>query len=253
MRRVLLVGMIACLLFGVTSVVGQSTGLEEFGMANKFYEEKDYESAIRLYESIMNQNVESASLYFNLGNAYFKQGELGPAILNYMRAKKLAPGDDDILHNLQFARQFSRVKMEGVELNPIRMFFSSIVGPYRFDTLTWITSLIFILLVVALIFRYGVGFSNAFVKASIVTALVLFFMAASVTTFKYRDEHLTRRAVIVAESSPVRTGPNEQSDVELEGAPGLVVEILVESGDYYDVLFENKRRGWIKKSMVTEI
>jgi uncharacterized protein YgiM (DUF1202 family) len=59
--------------------------------------------------------------------------------------------------------------------------------------------------------------------------------------------------VLIAEDCPVTTGPSEQSDVELEGAPGLVVEVLDESGDYYNVLFENKRRGWIRKELVAVI
>ncbi len=237
----------------ITASVAASGATDEFQMANKFYQEKDYDSAIRLYESILNQQTESASLYFNLGNAYFKRGDLGHAILNYMRARRLAPGDEDIRHNLEFARQFSRVKMEGVELNPIRIFVASIAGPYRLDTLAWITSVIFVLFMLALIFRYGLGVSNLAVRSSIIATLLLLVISLSLTTFKYRDDFLTRRAVLIAEESPVRTGPNEQSDIELEGAPGLIVEILVESGDYYDVLFENKRRGWIRKDLVAEI
>ena len=73
------------------------------------------------------------------------------------------------------------------------------------------------------------------------------------TTFKYRQDFLARRAVIVAEDSQVHTGPSDQSEIELDGAPGLIVQIVEESGDYYNVLFENKRRGWIHKDLVAEI
>jgi hypothetical protein len=59
--------------------------------------------------------------------------------------------------------------------------------------------------------------------------------------------------VIVAEEAPVTTGPSPQSDLELQGAPGLIVEIVGETPDYYNVLFENKRRGWLKKDLVAEI
>ena len=96
---------------------------DEFAMANKFYESKDYDSAIRLYESVLKQGTESAALRFNLGNAYFKKGDLGRSVLNYLRAKRLDPTDEDIRHNLEFARQFSQVQMVGVELNPVNSFF----------------------------------------------------------------------------------------------------------------------------------
>ena len=83
--------------------------------------------------------------------------------------------------------------------------------------------------------------------------MILLVIISGLTTFKYRNDYLTRRAVIIAEQPTVYTGASEQSDVELEGAPGLIVEILSESSDFYNVLFENKRRGWIKKALIAEI
>ncbi len=226
---------------------------EEFEMANKFYRDKDFHSAIRLYESVLNQGLESPALYFNLGNAYFKNGDLGYAVLYYMKARRLSPEDPDIRQNLQFARQFSRVQMEGVQLNPINTFFTSFVDRYRLGFLAWVSSLFFVLLMVILIIRFGVGIQNPAVRIGIIMGLVLVLITSGLTAFKYRQDFLTQRAVIVAEESPVLTGPSPQSDVELEGAPGLVVDILDESGDYYNVLFENKRRGWIRKDLVAVI
>lgn len=226
---------------------------DEFNKANKFYEDKDYDSAIRTYESILDNRIESAALYYNLGNAYFKKGDLGHAILYYMKAKRLAPSDEAIRHNLDFARQFSRVRMEGVTLNPIDSFIGSIVDPYRLNTLAWISSLCFILLFVFLILRYGIGLWNSYTKVGAILSLVLLVAAAGLTTFKYRSEYLTERAVIIAEESPVYTGPSSQSDVELDGAPGLIIKIIDQSGDFYNVLFENMRRGWIKKDLVAVI
>lgn len=226
---------------------------EEFAQANKFYEEKEFDKAIQAYEIVLKQGVESASLYYNLGNAYFKKGDLGHAILYYMRAKQLDPSDEDITHNLAFAKQFSRVQMEGVELNPISTFMVSLVDPYRLETLAWVSSGCFILLFLFLIFRFGLGISISGVRIGAVLTLILLVVSVSLTTFKYRHDFLTRRGVIVAEEAPVKTGPSEQSDIELQGASGLIVEILAETPEYYNVLFENKRRGWIKKDLIAEI
>ena len=226
---------------------------EDFAAANKAYQDKEYAVAIEAYERILTEGVESASLYFNLGNAYFKSGDLGHAVLYYMRAQRLAPGDDDIAHNLEFARGFTSVQMEGVRLNPVQSFFESIVAPYRLSLLAWVSSAFFILLLMMMILRWGIGISGAAVRAGLLVALIFVIVSSGLTTFKYRTDYLSRRAVIVAEESPVQTGPSEQSDIELQGAPGLVVEILAESNDYYNVLFENKRRGWIDKRFVAEI
>jgi len=170
-----------------------------------------------------------------------------------MRAKRLAPADDDIRDNLEFARRFTSVQMEGVELNPIRSFLESLLDPYAIDSLAWVSSILFVTLFLLLVFRFGIGWQNSAIHVGIASLLVLTAVSLFVTTFRFRYEHLTRRAVLIAEDCSVRTGPSPQSEIELEGAPGLVVEILSESGDYYNVLFENKRRGWILKELVAVV
>jgi len=234
----------------VGSVTAQS---DEFAMANHFYEQKDFASAIRLYESILDRGVASADLYFNLGNAYFKSGDLGHAVLYYTRARRLAPGDEDIAFNLSFVKQFSRVQMEGVQLNPIHTFMENLVGPYSLSQLGWVTSVFFFLLMVTLTVRVIVGRNSTLLRSIVVVSLILLLVGGGMTTFKYRNDYLTPRAVIIADESPVYTGPSKQSDIELRGAPGLVVEILSESGDFLNVLFENKRRGWIESDRVARI
>jgi tetratricopeptide (TPR) repeat protein len=226
---------------------------DKFERANKFYQDKDYQSAIILYQSILQEDVESSAIYFNLGNSYFKNGDLGHAILNYMRAKRISPGDEDIRQNLEFARQFSRVKMEGVRLNPISSLMLSLVDKYNLNSLAWVSSIFFILLVIILIIKFGLGFNYVWLKSGIIICLILIVISFGFTTLKYRHDYITRWAVVIAEESPVYTGSSDQSDIEMDAAPGLVVEILSESSDYYDVLFENKRRGWIKKDLLAEI
>ncbi len=226
---------------------------EEFQQANQFYEQREYESAIRLYESILSEGIESAELYYNLGNAYFRNDDIGHAILNYLRAQRLDPADEDIRHNLEFARQFSRVKMEGVKLNPVTGFLESLVQPYRLHTMAWVSSILFILFCLVLMIRYGLGFRGPLIRAGVIVGLVLVVIFSGLTTFKYRTDYLTRRVVIVAEDSPILNGPTANADLEFQGAPGLVAEVVATSGDYYNVLFENKRRGWIKQDLVAEV
>jgi len=237
------------LLLLATNLFADSNLFED---ANKLYEQKDYQKAIETYNQIVANDIESAPLYFNLGNAYFKDGDLGHAILYYMKAKQLAPGDSEIRHNLEFAQRFSSVQMEGVELNPITSFLASLVDSYNLSFLAWGSSFIFILFMVTLIFRLGLGYNNPFVRVGLVLSLLFLMIISGLTTFKYRYEYLTQRAVIIAEKPAVYTGASESSDIELEGAPGLIVEVLDESDDFYNVLFENKRRGWIKKELVAE-
>jgi tetratricopeptide (TPR) repeat protein len=236
-----------------TAGLAQSSPSDDFARGNQLFQDKQYAEAIDAYRTVIAAGQESANLYFNLGNAYFKKGDLGYAILYYLKAKRLAPGDDDIRSNLDFAKKLTSVQLEGVTLNPIRSLLQTIVSPYRLTTMAWISSLFFVLLIALLIVRFGLGRSDTWLKPSIIAILVLLVCVSFLTTFKYRDDFLTRRAVIVSTESEVRTGPSDQSDIELHGEQGLIVEILAESGDFYSVRFENQRRGWIKKNLVAEV
>lgn len=92
------------------------------------YTKEDYGKAIELYEGLLKTHGESAEIYYNLGNAYYKENKIAPAILNYERALLLDPGDGDIRFNLQLARQKSVDKIE-----PVGDFFRT-VGSTRFRT-----------------------------------------------------------------------------------------------------------------------
>ena len=250
-RRLINVLMLGLLVFAGSTHAGEIE--DQFKRANEYYAAKRYDGAIDRYHDVLRKGVESSVVFYNLGNAYFKNGDLGHAVLYYMKARRLNPSDEDIQHNLEFARRFSPVQMEGVTLNPVNEFLESITGPYRLNILGWASSIAFFLFIAALAVRFGLGVRGSIVKSSIVLTLLLTLVAAGLTTFKYQNEFLTQRAVILADDSPVRTGPSDQSEIELHGAPGLVVEVIDQQDQFYNVLFENKRRGWINKDLVALI
>ncbi|WP_414478047.1 tetratricopeptide repeat protein, partial [Phocaeicola faecicola] len=72
--------------------------------ADQAYQANDYAKAIQLYEEILNTQGESADIYYNLGNSYYKEKNVAKAVLNYERALLLSPGDADIRFNLEMAR-----------------------------------------------------------------------------------------------------------------------------------------------------
>jgi tetratricopeptide (TPR) repeat protein len=74
-----------------------------FNQANELYKQKEYEQAAQVYENIATLGYESAEVYYNLGNCYYKTNQIGLTILNYERAKKIEPDNDDIEFNLKLA------------------------------------------------------------------------------------------------------------------------------------------------------
>ena len=233
--------------------LSHATPRSDFDRGNQFFQEKAYDSAIAVYSSIERQGLESAELYFNLGNAYFKKGDLGHAVLYYMRARRLKPGDDDIAVNLAFAKGYTRIQMEGVQLNPVYSLTENVLGPYRLNLLAWISSALFIVLILLLAARFGSAFRHEWLRGAITICSILLVMSVFATTFKYRHDYVTKRGVVVAEDCPVQSGPTDQTATELHGAPGLVVEIIGRSSDYVQVVFENKRQGWVRYDKIETI
>src|ERR1035437_6730290 len=84
---------------------GQSNAVSDsLSAANQLYNTAKYQAAIRKYQFVIGQGFESSELYYNLGNAFYKSGNMTYAILNFERAKKLAPNDETITYNLDLAR-----------------------------------------------------------------------------------------------------------------------------------------------------
>lgn len=245
--------MIIAAIMLVAATGSKASVADQFEQANRLYEDKLYDSAIVIYTAILQRQVESPALYFNMGNAYFRNGDLGHAILYYLRAKRLDPTDADIVSNLEFAGRFTSIQMEGVKLNPIAGFLSLLVEPIKVNLLVWLCSICFILSIIMLTLRYGLNIRAAWQRIVTAVVVILFVGLGFLSGVKYNREYLTPRGVVIAEESIVRTGPSEISEKELDAAPGLVVEILSESGDFFKVLFENKRQGWIKKNLLAVI
>ncbi|MFH0901807.1 MAG: tetratricopeptide repeat protein, partial [Pseudomonadota bacterium] len=91
-----------------------------FASANRDYSEGRFEEAIAKYETLANRGLRHENLYVNLGSAYFRAGNTGRAILNYERALRISPDDDDARYNLEVAREataarFGRDSVAGAE------------------------------------------------------------------------------------------------------------------------------------------
>ncbi|MCB0570031.1 MAG: tetratricopeptide repeat protein, partial [Phaeodactylibacter sp.] len=101
-RRFRFAAMLFLLLGMAPAIIAQP--LQQLEEANQAFLDKNFEEAIGLYESILQDGYYAPGLYYNLGNAYFRVGKLGKAILHYERALKWSPDDEQVLQNLEIAR-----------------------------------------------------------------------------------------------------------------------------------------------------
>lgn len=246
MARLILCFLLTVLLFSAGEVAAFEPE-QEFARANEFYENQDFEAALQIYTDLTDRGYESAALFYNTGNCFFKMGELGYAVLYYLKARRLAPTDDDIEANLDFVRQFMPTRLEGVEVNPLVEFLNLLVDPFTLNRLAWIASLafiIFILFLAAVVHFHMGGLGVRLIGYLLFVAMVI---TLGMATYKFRNDVLTEKGVIIATESSIYSAPAADSDVEFVGTYGLTFEVLGAADEYRLVVFENKRRGWIKK------
>ena len=85
-----------------------------FEQANNLYNDGEYKQAIKLYDSLINSNITSSNIYYNIGNSYFKLDDIPNAILYYEKAKKIEPNNLDIIYNIELANTHIADKIEQV-------------------------------------------------------------------------------------------------------------------------------------------
>ena len=224
----------------------------EFDVANAAYAEGRYEEAATLYQALIDETPD-AQLYYNLGNARFKQGELAQAILNYERALRLKPNFKDAQYNLAFAQ--SRIT-DNIEEHDF--FLSSWARTMRnnLSESTWIVlsiSLFILALVGLLLFLLGrepwlrkTAFHFAWIA-------LLFSLIAGLNAWSLhqrdtlRNEAIITQGVVNAKSSPDRSG----TDLFTlhEGTKVTIREVL---GEWSNVRV-GSNEGWIRLSCLERI
>ncbi|MBR4704716.1 MAG: tetratricopeptide repeat protein [Paludibacteraceae bacterium] len=229
-----------------------SRAQSDFDVANAAYADGRYEEAATLYQSLLDEQ-EDATLYYNLGNARFKQGELAQAILNYERALRLQPNNKDAQYNLAFAQ--SRITDNIVEQD---FFLSAWARAIRNNLRerTWLGLSIglFILgLVGLLLFLLGrepwirkTAFHTAWLALlfSLITGLNAYSLHQRDTL---RNEAIITQGVVNAKSSPDRSGTDLFTLHE-----GTKVTIRETLGEWCNIRVGNNE-GWIKQQNMERI
>jgi hypothetical protein len=232
------------LLMGCASGVAVGNDLETgFEEANRRYEQGEYESAAKMYYRLLADAPGTASLHFNLGNAWFKAGQVGHAIWHYRAARDLSPRDVDVRANLAIARR------EGGG--------SDSVGENR--ARRWISSLTLDEWgVVSLLCFWGGMGAMAMVQLRpryrrLLTfwarILILLWLGSAVALACVWQGLWGQRIGIAIGEVPVRYGPFEESQVQFTAKDGTEWRVL-EARDRWIQVDNERVVGWVDRSLV---
>ena len=212
------------------------------------YTEGNYTQALRDWEDVLATGVMSRELYYNLGNAYFKTGEIAPAILWYERALRLDPSDADVRYNLEFARAQTQDKIDEVP----EIFFEQWGHAmcYLLPSNTWAAlSIVFFALTVALVLLFLMGRTSGRRRAGFFAAIATFLLAFLSWDFAQwqRTEALRQdMAIVMRPVSSVKSSPSADSAKDLFILhEGTRVKILDNVSGYANIELADGRQGWI--------
>ena len=176
--------------------------------ANAYYNSKQFTNAINLYEQAAKAGVVNGNLYYNLGNAYWRTGDTGRAMLNWSRAERLNPSDPDLRFNLVLSRSQIARSLVAQPSSKISDFFRKIRDLAR--ARVWALVLVFALWAfwLCLSARILLGGGKLRAALSILTGLFIILMVTSGMGFAARELWETEpAAVVIGRDVSARSGP----------------------------------------------
>jgi len=236
MRRPLLISFLALCL---TTTLKADDANSAFARANADYAAGKYASAIEGYESLVKNGHWNASVFYDLGNAYFRQNDSGRAILNYERALALDPTQPEARANLQLVRDRARA----LELN--RNWAEQHLDFLTRDQYTWLGAIGFW---GAIAIAIGLNFSKRRPVVWTFTMVLLGMIAASAAAAAYQLENGNSGrdlAIVVGKNVTARLAAAESVGAVLVLPPGSEIKILSTRGSWDYAALPNDQRGWV--------
>ena len=227
----------------------ESSDMDTFVAAGMFYEEGSYEEAARAYEHLVGMGYRDATLYYNLANAYYKSEDAGHAILNYLRASRLAPFDEDIEANLSFVRGQLDNPNSREATTPVFVQISELVPWITFNqaAIATLSSWLVFGMLCVLYLRVGRFRKSVALGRVAAVAILCIFIFGSITIGKHMEGlHWERVTVVTAESTGVFHGPRESGDPRFSLDAGSEVRLIESRGAWWKIgIFDTGVEGWI--------
>jgi tetratricopeptide (TPR) repeat protein len=225
----------------------QSSISQFFSQANLEYQKGDFKSAEQRYRQILDSGTESGPIYYNLGNACFKQKHLGDAIYYWEKARQKMPSDRDILGNLELVNLLLVDRIEA----PADPFLIQIIARAQgWLTIAGQSKLVLILFIVAnvLLSIYWLARNHRFASYTLIGCLVigsLFILAAGSLSWKIYVSENRKEGVVIEQKVDIRSGPGNENITVFTLHEGTKVRVLGSGNGWHQISLPNGWSGWL--------
>lgn len=226
-----------------------------FNQANNFYTAGKYREALSLYSALDSLGYQSGELYYNLGNTYYKVGQIGKAILYYEKAKRFIDGDEDLQTNLDLALARTKDKIPELPKFFLEALLEKVLNVFSLGGLGFFVLLFLYGTAAIFIFQLRNLFGFNSLVGQIFKYMFLVLFTLSLILFLLKSSRLAthRNAVILNPVVNLKSEPREQSTTISVIHEGLKVEISRKESEWLEVKLPDGTKGWIEQRDAGEI
>ena len=228
---------------------------ELMSQGNVAFQKSDFVTAAKFYGKILEAGYANADVYYNLGNAYYRQDEFGQAILNYERALRLKPNFRDAQENLDLAN--SKIEDE------IKALPELFIVTWARNITTWFSHTGWRIVILCLLALLGAAVAifvlsrdylwrkGALIGGIAVTGLLLIAIACSIATGVRQNSH--NKAIVTSPLVVVKSSPESNSVDKLILHEGTKVDVEETLGDWHKIHIADGNTGWLTDADITVI
>lgn len=246
---------LSIILFSWTVTAMAQSPRELMSQGNVAFQKSDFVTAAKCYSKILEAGYANADVYYNLGNAYYRQDEFGQAILNYERAIRLKPNFRDAQENLDLAN--SKIEDE------IKALPELFIVTWARNITTWFSHTGWRIVILCLLALLGAAVAifvlsrdylwrkGALIGGIAVTGLLLIAIACSIATGVRQNSH--NKAIVTSPLVVVKSSPESNSVDKLILHEGTKVDVEETLGDWHKIHIADGNTGWLTDADITVI
>ena len=224
---------------------------ENFYKANNYYNNSKYLESINIYESILAEGWESSNLYYNLGNSYFRQNQIGQSIWAYNKALKMDPRNEDLIKNLSIAE----AKIKDRIILPDEFYFVKVYGNFksRYTLKEWLLAggIIVLFTVVSFLISEFHIFNNLKIVRVVKILILLTVTIHIVILDKFFDDKDDNIGIIIDNQVEAYSGPfYGDNSVLFNVNEGTEVMIKQNQKNWIEIILLDGKRAWITSDKI---
>ena len=243
-------------LFYIVILISQfSFAQDAFEKGNRFFLKGNFQEAINNYESVLASGKQSAEIYFNLGNCYYKLHRVAPAIYNFEKALQLNPNDDEIQTNLDFAKRMTIDDIKEIPQVGFSKLLQNFASIFYYDTWAWIAIGFSFLFLISFM---GYYFSSSALKKRIFfTGMFVIFIGILISVSSGISEKnrisTENSAIVFVEKASVKAKPKSSASETILLHEGTKVYVLESIANWKKIKLTDESKGWIEESAIKEL